>query len=346
MLGVLARMQGRVDDPETGEAPGKVVHEWRPHAPERFTYLGWPVRDGELRYYGSADGTAWFLTVLVATGDGALARELEPAWRAAGEWLHRALGEGRGFVRSGHRPGVRGGLAQQGWRDTVDPLPASSHGAGILAANGTLPPAPLADADTQAATLVGLRALARLSGDEVDARAAATLADRIDAAFGDAETMAVDADDRPVTGAGSQLGWLCWAGALSAEATSRAAERLSEPDLLTAYGLRTLAASDPRFAPEHYHRGSVWPFDSWIGWGGLRAAGRPEAAERVRAGVLAGLERLGGYPELWAVPADGAATAEGDVAGPARIPIANRVQAWTVGAAFALAHGHDGRLRG
>jgi len=86
-------------------------------------------------------------------------------------------------------------------------------------------------------------------------------------------------------------------------------------------------------APEAYHRGAVWPFDSWLGWGGLRAAGFEAEAERVRTGVLDALERLGGAPELYAVTGDG----------PQRIPIANQVQAWTLGARFALENRWDGR---
>ena len=73
--------------------------------------------------------------------------------------------------------------------------------------------------------------------------------------------------------------------------------------MLTACGLRTLARSSPAFDPQSYHRGSIWPFDSWLGWGGLRAAGRDEEAERVRSGVLAALDRLGHAPELYAVDA-------------------------------------------
>jgi len=46
------------------------------------------------------------------------------------------------------------------------------------------------------------------------------------------------------------------------------------------------------------------------------------------------MERLGGrFPEVYAVTG----------AGPERIPIANQVQAWTVGAVFALRAGWDGR---
>jgi hypothetical protein len=66
----------------------------------------------------------------------------------------------------------------------------------------------------------------------------------------------------------------------------------------------------------------------------LRAAGRAAEAERVRTGVLSAVERLGHAPELYAV------TLQGEVE---PIAAANRVQAWTVGACWALAHGWDGR---
>jgi hypothetical protein len=82
-LRVLATLQGRRNDPETDEEPGKIVHEYRPHAEQRFADLGWPIRDGELRYYGSADSTSWFLVVLATLGDAALTEELSGAWRPA-----------------------------------------------------------------------------------------------------------------------------------------------------------------------------------------------------------------------------------------------------------------------
>jgi glycogen debranching enzyme len=325
-LRALARLQGTREDVTWDEEPGKIVHEVRPGiSVARQGYLGLEVPDGELRYYGSADSTPLFLHVLAATGDEGLAAELEPAWRAAGDWLLGALERGGGLLRWHRR--APGGLVQQGWRDTVDPVGSPSQGSGILHEDGTAPKAPVADADTQAAALAGLRGLARLSAAPEHAAAADALAARIGERF-DAETMALDADDRPVRGAGSQLGWLLWAGA----PVAGAAERLSEPDVLTGFGLRTLSDRHPQFDAFSYHRGSIWPFDSWLGWGGLRAAGHLDEAERVRAGVLAGVERIGRYPELYAVTAEG----------PEPIGISNFVQAWTVGAVWALRHEWDG----
>src|SRR5215210_6225817 len=120
-LRALAALQGQRDDPETDEQPGKILHEYRPDAPAWHMEHGWPVRDGELRYYGSSDSTPWFLVLLATLGDDGLTAELEPAWRAAGGWLERALTAGGGLVRYGPRERP-GGLAQQGWRDATAPV--------------------------------------------------------------------------------------------------------------------------------------------------------------------------------------------------------------------------------
>ena len=86
-LRALAALQGSRDDPDTDEQPGKILHEWRPRATAWHTKHHWPVRAGELRYYGSADSTPWFLVLLATLADDALTAELEAAWRAAGAWL-------------------------------------------------------------------------------------------------------------------------------------------------------------------------------------------------------------------------------------------------------------------
>lgn len=192
----------------------------------------------------------------------------------------------------------------------------------------------MADADTQAVTYAALRAVACLSGDDAWRRRGDELAERIEADFGP-EVMALDGDGVPAEGAGSQLGWLLWSGAVRGRRRDALADRLVAPDVLTPFGLRTLSSESPVFDPFSYHRGSVWPFDSWLGWSGLRGAGREREAEQVRSGVLAALRHFDGAPELYAVTR---------TCRLARVPIATWTQAWTVGARWALAEGWDGRV--
>jgi glycogen debranching enzyme len=332
-LRALARLQGTRHDPETEEEPGKIGHEFREALPAPFGEAGYrPASRNGFRYYGSADATAWWLIVLAATGDRTLAAELEPARQAAAAWIEGALERGGGYVRHG-AGAPRGSLSQQGWRDAIDPSAPAGHGGGILRPDGSAPQPPLADADTQAIAHAALRALAALSREDRWARRADELAERIEADFGP-EIIALEGDGKPVPGAGTQLGWLLWAGAVRGAVADALAERLAQPDLLTPYGLRTLSSAHPRFDPHAYHRGSVWPFDSWIAWGGLRAAGRADEAEAVRSGVLRALDSFTGAPECYAV------TPAGELE---QIEIANRVQAWTVGARWALHARWDGR---
>jgi glycogen debranching enzyme len=64
-----------------------------------------------------------------------------------------------------------------------------------------------------------------------------------------------------------------------------------------------------------------------MGWLGLRRYGYLDAADQVRTGVLRALDELDLYPELYAVSDTGELKS---------IPISNRIQAWTVGAAWAF----------
>ena len=332
-LRALAALQGRHDDPETEEQPGRIIHEFRPVAPEWLVAAGWPVREGQLRYYGTSDATAWFLVVLDATGDAALQAELADSRAAAAAWLEQALARGGGLVRCGPRHHT-GGLQQQGWRDATTPG-RDDHGGGIVREDGTAPEAPLADADSQAVAVAALDALTRLDPDDRVrwATLAGELRSRVQAAFLP-DVMALEADGTPVVGAGSQLGWLLWADALDETGREVAVERLTAPDVLTDFGLRTLASSHPAFLAQGYHRGAIWPFDNWLAWGGLHAAGAPGAAARVRDGVRRALEQLGRYPELYSVSPLGQLAA---------VPIANKVQAWTIGAMAAFDLDWDGR---
>ena len=274
---------------------------WRCFRRDLVRREAWPSGGGPVRYYGSADSTSWFLVVLASLDDPQLAAELEGhgGRRVGGSRVRWERGSG--LVRHGPRD-APGGLVQQGWRDTVDPADPAFNGGGIVRPDGAAPRAPLADSDTQTVTVVALRALARLSGEESWWERSPALASRVDEELGQ-ETIALEADGSAVAGAGSHLGWLLWADALSPPARDRAAERLSRPGVLTPWGLRTLSVDHPQFAPDAYHRGSVWPFDSWLWWGGTsgrwpgRRRGAPPQGRPRGPGVAgAGPGAVRGWP--------------------------------------------------
>src|SRR3954466_1839166 len=81
----LAAPQSTREHPGTLEEPGKIGHEFRDRAPEGFLKIGWPD-DGPFDYYGTADATSWFLVLA-----GLVDADVEPARRAAADWLPRPL---------------------------------------------------------------------------------------------------------------------------------------------------------------------------------------------------------------------------------------------------------------
>ena len=154
----LAALQGRRDDPERDEAPGKILHELR---------HGEMAATGEIpfgRYYGSVDATPLFAALLAAyvdrTADLELARALWPAALRAMTWISDNL-DRRGYLTYARR--AAGGLVNQGWKD--------SHEA-IMHADGSLAEPPIALCEVQAyvyAALTGMARLAARLGEDVAA---------------------------------------------------------------------------------------------------------------------------------------------------------------------------------
>ena len=71
------------------------------------------------------------------------------------------------------------------------------------------------------------------------------------------------------------------------------------PDLLSAYGVRTLSAVSPFFAPFSYHRGNIWPFDNAILVRGLLRYDHRTEARLVIERVIAAIEKIGSPCELY-----------------------------------------------
>jgi glycogen debranching enzyme len=100
-LAALAGRRGRQVDPETGEEPGKILHEERELAPDWMLAAGYPVRpDRSSRWYWPVDATPLFLVLAAMAGVGG------PAVTEALGWLERALELWAGLLRPGRVEGA------------------------------------------------------------------------------------------------------------------------------------------------------------------------------------------------------------------------------------------------
>ncbi len=321
VLTSLADLQGRADDPESEEQPGRIVHELRRHG-------GTGTFSSRSRYYGTVDATplfvglaaeAWRWRALDADTLGSLAG----AVGAAVDWMTGpGDSDGDGFVD--YRRRGPDGLANQGWKDSWD---------GITRADGSLPPAPLALVEVQGYVYAALHGAAELA-EVVDIghhaadlrRRAEALKDRFNELFWDPRgwfVLGLDAGGQPIDSLTTNPGHALWSGIADDDKARRYVDRLVSPDLWTGWGLRTLARSMAAYDPLSYHNGSVWPHDTALCIAGAARYGCWDAVDLLTDGVLEATRHFEGrLPELFA------GVSRGDVAMPVAYPSSCSPQAW------------------
>jgi len=319
-LRILASFQGRGEDRESEEQPGKILHEHRFDAASRLELPSW-----KFPYYGSVDSTPLFLIVgdayLRKTADSQLARELWGAFRSAHEWMARyGDSDHDGYLE--YERTNPSGLFHQGWKDgSNDHLRIS-------------PPVALVEVQGYAyAAHRAFASLAQAQGDTVDAAAARDAAEhlreRINEDFWLEDqgffALALDGTKRPRRAATSNPAHLLLCGVVEPRRLDRMVSRLFYSDLWTPFGVRTHASTEPDFNPLSYHLGSVWPHDNWFLYRGLLAAGREAEARRVRDALLIACDALGKIPEFYGVIDDQIIDLSRETRGR---PQANPLQAW------------------
>ena len=332
MLRALAAYQGRVVDPSTAEAPGKIPHELRRGATEHRFGMSLPPL-----YYGTIDATPLWICLLHDAWRWGLPdheeRGLLPALEAALGWLVRYGDvDGDGFLEyvdeSGH------GLANQGWKDSAD---------AIRFADGTRAEGPVALCEVQGyayEAAIGGAALLEafgLDGAEPLREWASALQRRFRSSFWVGEgtdrrpALALDGSKRPVDSVTSNIGHLLGTGLLDDAERLLVADRLARDDMRSGYGLRTMSSSDGGYWPLSYHCGSVWPHDTAIVVQGLLRSGHVQQARELAQELLdAGEHVAWRLPELYGGwPASGGG-------GPVPYPASCRPQAWSAAAAVVV----------
>jgi glycogen debranching enzyme len=329
-LKVLAKFQGRRRRLRREEWPGKILHEHYPYG------LGDQIdalihNDHRLRlllgillwrfpYYGTVDAAAWYLILLhhyhAKTGDDELVRELWPTVDGIVRWLDRHAMRKTGLVT--FRSHFIFGLKNQSWKDTL---------------TVKIEP-PVAMVEVQGYYYYALGLTAQLAEGVMHDPAAVTAlrgrAERLKGAF--RETFVpvdgvfptvVDGNGRGHVQPASNPGHLLFSGLLTKRECDLVVKQLMAPEMVTPFGIRTEATSDPSFDPYSYQNGSVWPFDNWVIHQGLVKTGYAEEAATLKAGMTQVFERWGKLPELYAVELGGELHPIKD---------ACTVQAWSAGA--------------
>lgn len=322
VLRTLARLQGTIENPETEEQPGRILHEIRFHdRPSRS------FRDGT-RYFGAADATPLFVVLLGELRRWGLARSavdelLVHADRAL-EWIDRfGDRDGDGYVE--YERLTPHGLANQGWKDSGD---------GITFADGRIPEGPIALCEVQGyvyAAYLARAFFAREQGDRAlddhyRAKAAA-LKDAFNRDFWLEDrgylALALDGQKRPVDAMASNMGHCLWSGILDEDKAAQVAGHLMGPEMFSGWGVRTLGTSMAAYNPLSYHNGSVWPHDNAIIAAGLARYGFADASHRIITAMLDVTTFTGGrLPELFS------GISREELSAPAVYPTSCIPQAW------------------
>ncbi len=284
----LARLQGQTSIIESGEEPGKIIHEFREHNHEHLTgrkNRPWYVYpDSTMKNYDSVDSTPLFLIAvskyITLSADETFRNEIMPSVDKALGWLRGTIAaDERGFVSYVFNPERKGGgLFTQSWMDSSE---------SIFHEDGSPVSYPIAPVEVQAYAYLAL--ILWNFSDE-----AAALKERFSHYFvvpdGKKLTVAfaLDGSGKPMESLRSSIGHILWASAgrdsiLDTAYIPDLVRLVLSPDLFEpTAGIRTLGKQSRHFDPASYHNGSIWPHDTAIIAEGLENFGYMREAESVR----------------------------------------------------------------
>lgn len=321
-------LQGKNYVLESGEEPGKFIHEFRQSNYERLINRPKPwyvYPDKILRNYDSVDSTPLLLLAYYrywqATQDHDFLLRVLPNVEAGLNWLITDGDKDHDYLIEYELPIARthGGLVVQSWTD--------SH-ACLASVEGTFPVYPIAAVEVQAIAWATLKTWAAFFINRPENRELAqkldVFAERLKAKFNDKFVIrdsagkpvyahqALDGLKQPIsTVTGNPL--LClWAVFQKANGDQEAiidpiimhawVERAFASDLFDELaGIRTMSMLSPTFDPSNqsYHNGSFWPFLNGLIHEGLVKWGFHAHAAALKTASLIPLNHFGSPIELY-----------------------------------------------
>jgi glycogen debranching enzyme len=325
----LAVLQGTHINIESGEEPGKCIHEYRPNNHEHLTQSldnPWYVYpDNVMRNYDSIDSTPLFLIALYryykASNDTHFIAETLPNVHAGLTWLLTyADKNGDGFIDYGLHPDRKhGGLATQSWMDSVE---------SVFHEDGSPVSYPIAPVEAQSYAFLALRLWSSYFADSAEDVSkslrlrADLLKQRFNEVFITADTQGlilatgVDGNGKLLTSARSSMGHCLWASLetnrdgvresiLNDEYIPQVVSRLLSTDMFAPKaGIRTLSSLSRGYASNSYHNGSIWPHDTSIIAEGFDIFGYTQEASKIREALMYALMHFNSPVELFVYDED------------------------------------------
>ena len=285
VLETLAQFQGKENNPDKEEAPGKIMHEVRFSGASSAA-----LEDGDF-YYGTADATPLFIMTLGELdrwGESPeVVQNLMPNADLALDWIeNHGDVDGDGYIE--YERSFTNSLFNQGWKDSGD---------GIRFNNGLIPEPPIALCEVQAYTFAAYRARARLAEqrNEIDLSKkwetkALELRKQFNEDFWVEEkgwfAVGLDGEKKQIDSLTSNIGHCLWTGIVDEEKAKLTAKHLMSDEMFNGWGIRTMASNTKGYNPTGYHTGSVWPHDSAIVAAGLMRYGFVEESHRIMMSLL------------------------------------------------------------
>jgi len=325
----LAELQGSSVNIESGEEPGKIIHEYREdnhaHLTLRKDKPWFTYPDGTMRNYDTVDATPLFLIAaaryIKLSGDKDFLDEIWLNVERALEWMNATSDKHKYGFLSYRFPTERtfGGLVTQSWMDSFE---------SIFHEDDEPTPYPIAPAEVQSYAYLAYRLWAKelkvrdIATSLANERRATQLKKNFNKYFvHNSEkfelAFALDGANRAMLSPRSSMGHLLWAALTSnldgeddciLESTfiPKLVTRMFSPDLFEPQaGIRTLSKTSKKFDPTSYHNGSIWPHDTAIVASGLENFGYTEKANMLRESLRSAFEHFNTPVELFVYTDDG-----------------------------------------
>lgn len=322
-LFTLISLQGKEYNPQSGEEPGKFIHEFRRDNYQRLTVRKNPwyvYPDGFLRNYDSLDSTPLILIAIYrywqATKDADFLLKTLPAVEKGLEWIVNHADKDKDYLMEYSIPSARthGGLVVHSWTDSAETL---------LGVDGKFPLYPIAPVEVQGVAWLSLKLwthfysisnkelAGKLEFFEKNLKTSFNKNFIIEDSSLKFAAQALDGNKSKIATITANPLICLWASfaeedkkesILDEELISSFVKRAFMKDMFDKdAGIRTMSLLSPTYnaGKTSYHNGSFWPMLNGLIYEGLRTWNYFEEAEKLMEATLKPISHFGFPIELY-----------------------------------------------